>query len=409
MRYALVRSPGAGPVADPVVLAFTALGALSFLLGLASVLGGVRFRWLVRRSRRRSWNPFAPPAAVIVAAKGVDPGLDQNIDALLAQDYPEYRVIFALDDMDDPAHEVIRACAKRAKVRVFVATGDPAPNATGKAAALRGAAKELTPKDEVLAFMDSDARPPPTWLRDLVAPLQDPGIGATTTYRWYAHDRTLPSATRSAWNAAGTNILFSERLNFAWGGSYAIRSETFAGAYVAAKWGTALSDDMVVTQAVKGLGLHIRYVPQATVITDEPCDWATTLEWTTRQTVMMRAYDPRVTRYAGLSYATIAGSIDLGFALMIVAAIADPAYWLAAVLLLSHFPFAAAKSALRLRTFRRLTGKALGPMGAYVLGSFIVPWLTLYNLNVARKLRVIAWRGILYELRGPPPIRVVRR
>jgi cellulose synthase/poly-beta-1,6-N-acetylglucosamine synthase-like glycosyltransferase len=243
----------------------------------------------------------------------------------------------------------------------------------------------------------------------LVAPLQDVSIGATTTYRWYTHDRSLASATRAAWNAAGTNILFSDRLNFAWGGSYAIRRETFEKAYVAAKWGTALSDDMVVTQAVKGLALRVRYVPAATVLTEEPCDWRTLLEWTTRQTVMMRAYDPRVTRYAGLSYATIAGSIDLGIALAIVAAIAAPAYWLAALLLLSHVPFTAAKSALRLTTFRRIAGTALGPMGAYILGSLVVPWLTLYNLNVARKLRVISWRGTIYELRGPAPIRVVRR
>ena len=53
--------------------------------------------------------------------------------------------------------------------------------------------------------------------------------------------------------------------------------------------------------------------------------------------------------------------------------------------------------------------KRLGPAGAYVLGSLVVPWLALYNLSVARRLRVLSWRGALYELRGPPPIRVVRR
>jgi len=396
-------------VADAVLLLFLGLATLSFLASVASVLGGVRFRRRVRIAAQRAWLPFAPPVAVVVAAKGVDPGLERNIQALLHQDYPAYRVIFALDEMDDPAHEVIRACARGSKVSVMVATAEPVRNATGKAAALMGAVRELTAQDAVVAFMDSDACPPPTWLRDLVAPLSDPAIGAATTYRWYTHERTVASATRAAWNAAGTNILFSERLNFAWGGSYAIRRETFEKAYIAAKWGSALSDDMVVTQAVKGLGLRVLYVPAATVVTDEPCDWRTLLEWTTRQTVMMRAYDPRVTRYAGLSYATIAGSLDLGIALAIVAAIAAPAYWLAALLLLSHVPFTAAKSALRLATFRRITGKALGPMGAYILGSLVVPWLTLYNLNVARKLRVISWRGSVYELRGPSPIRVVRR
>ena len=396
-------------MADVALTLLQILAALSFLLGLASVLGGVRFRIRASRSRRAAWPPSAPRAVVLVACKGEDPGLAENLAALLHQDYPAYRVVFALDDFRDPAHRVIRGAAEATDVPVTVVEAHPMPNATGKAAALIRAAKEVTAKDEVVAFMDSDARPPRTWLRTLAAPLQDPGIGATTAYRWYAHDRTLASAARSAWNAAGTNILFEERMNFAWGGSSALRRETFEGTYVAAKWGSALSDDMVVTQAVKGAGLRVAYVPAATVLTEEPCDWRTTVEWTTRQTVMMRAYDRRVTRYAGAAYATIAGSVDLGIALAFVAAIADPAYWVPALLLLAHVPLTAAKAALRLGTFRRVTGKPLGPTGAFLLGSVVVPWLALYNLNRARKLRVISWRGTLYELRGPDPIRVVRR
>ena len=350
-----------------------------------------------------------PPAIVVVACKGVDPGLAENLAALLDQDYPEYRVVFALDRLEDEAHVVIRDVSGTSRVPTTVVAASRVPNATGKAAALIRAAKEIAAKDTVIAFMDSDAHPPKDWLRTLVAPLHDPAVGAATTYRWYAHDRTLASAARAAWNAAGANLMFNPRMNFVWGGSYAIRRETFERTYIAAKWASALSDDMVVTQAVKGVGLRVAYVPRATVVTDEPTDWRGTLEWTTRQTVMMRAYDPRVTRYAALAYATITGSVDLGIGLAIVAAVADPAYWLPALLLLSHVPFLAAKALLRLATFRRITGNRLGPTGAFVLGSLVAPWLALFNLNAARKLRVISWRGTLYELRGPAPIRVVRR
>lgn len=396
-------------MADPVVLVFTTLAALSFLVGLGSLLGGIRFRSRADASLKRTWAPWSPPAVVIVAAKGVDPGFAQNLAALFDQDYEEYRIIFALDDLEEEAHDVIRDASTKSRVRFTVVEADPLRGTTGKAAALIRAVKEVTVKDEVIAFLDSDSRPPRNWLRALVTPLQDPDTGATTTYRWYVHNHSLASATRAAWNAAGTNILFGKRLNFAWGGSYAIRRETFERAYVAAKWGSALSDDMVVTQAVKGLGLRILYVPKATVITDEPTEWPSVLEWTTRQTVMMRAYDPRVTRFAGVAYATVAGSLDLAIALAIVAAVADPAYWLPTLLLAAHLPFTAARGGMRLSTFRRIAGTSLGPMGAYLLGSLIVPWLTLYNLNVARKLRVISWRGSIYELRGPAPIRVVRR
>jgi len=396
-------------VADGVLLGFTVLAALSSLLGLASLAGGVRFRARVRKSVAASRPPYAPPVAVIVACRGVDPGLEANLRALLDQDYPSYRAIFALDASDDPAHDVIRAVAGPGKLRATVAIARPVRNATGKAAALISAARELTQDDEVLAFMDSDARPPRHWLRALVAPLVDSSVGATTAYRWYTHDETLASATRAAWNAAGTNLLFDEEKNFAWGGSYAIRRDTFDRALIVAKWGTALSDDMVVTQAVKGLGLRVAYVPAATVLTEEPCDWRSMLEWVTRQTVMMRAHDPRVTRYAGAAYATVAGSVDLGIALMAVAALADPGYWIPAVLLLAHVPLIAAKALLRLSLFRGVAGRRLGPSGAFVLGSLVVPWLTLHALNAARRIRYISWRGTVYEIAGPPPMRVVRR
>ncbi|MBI4416576.1 MAG: glycosyltransferase family 2 protein [Euryarchaeota archaeon] len=394
---------------DAVLLLFEALAAVSFAVGVGSVLGGIRFRIRAWRIRRKPWPPYSPPAAVIVACKGVDPGLDRNLALLLDQDYSEYRVIFALDSLEDPAHAVIREAAAKSKVPVTFAVAEPRPNCTGKAAALIRAGKELSTEDQVVAFMDSDARPPRHWLRSLVAPLQDSSIGATTAYRWYTHEASLASAIRSAWNAAGTNIMFEPRWNFAWGGSSALRRETFDRTYIAAKWGSALSDDMIVTQAVKGVGLRVEYVPHATVLTEEPSDWPSVLEWTTRQTVMMRAYDRRVTRYAALAYATVAGSVDLGIALAVVAAIADSAYWIPALLFLSHVPSIAAKAAIRLQTFRTLLGQTLGPLGWFVLGSLIVPWVALFNLSVARKLRVISWRGTLYELRGPPPIRVVRR
>ena len=39
--------------------------------------------------------------------------------------------------------------------------------------------------DEVLVFVDSDARPEKSWLKKLVAPLADETLGASTGYRWF--------------------------------------------------------------------------------------------------------------------------------------------------------------------------------------------------------------------------------
>src|SRR6059036_3228876 len=129
-------------VTDLVLLVFTAVAALSFLVGLGSILGGIRFWLLVRASLRRRWPPYAPPAAVILAAKGVDTGLERNLSALLNQGYPTYRVIFALDSLEDEAYPIIQAATAKSSIQVTVVAADLVRNATGKAAALIRAARE---------------------------------------------------------------------------------------------------------------------------------------------------------------------------------------------------------------------------------------------------------------------------
>ena len=69
---------------------------------------------------------------------------------------------------------------------------------------------------------------PRGWLRALVAPLADEGVGASTGYRWYLP--TPPdfwSLMRSVWNAAIVSTLGPGDAPFAWGGAMAIRRDIF--------------------------------------------------------------------------------------------------------------------------------------------------------------------------------------
>ncbi|KPK45717.1 MAG: hypothetical protein AMK74_02635 [Nitrospira bacterium SM23_35] len=51
---------------------------------------------------------FCPPISVLKPLKGLDDNLFDNLESICLQDYPEYEVIFSLQDYNDPAYKVVR-------------------------------------------------------------------------------------------------------------------------------------------------------------------------------------------------------------------------------------------------------------------------------------------------------------
>ena len=83
---------------------------LAFLLAVQSLYAlreGFAYLGYVRRSRKRELPPYVPPASLLCPCKGLDQGFEENIRALLAQDYPDYEIIFALADETDPTRIVL--------------------------------------------------------------------------------------------------------------------------------------------------------------------------------------------------------------------------------------------------------------------------------------------------------------
>ena len=113
--------------------------------------------WLYRRLRRalEALDPYYPmseplPAMLVVRPiRGRDPGLEANVRAALAQNYPApLETLFVLDDESDPALPILRRVLARhptANARV-VFSGTPEPDRTGKLHALiQGMAVARTP------------------------------------------------------------------------------------------------------------------------------------------------------------------------------------------------------------------------------------------------------------------------
>ncbi|MBN2227730.1 MAG: glycosyltransferase [candidate division Zixibacteria bacterium] len=63
----------------------------------------------LRRSRKRiPHNVILPPITVFKPLKGLDSRLEDNLRSFFELDYPEYELLFGINDLDDPAIDVVK-------------------------------------------------------------------------------------------------------------------------------------------------------------------------------------------------------------------------------------------------------------------------------------------------------------
>jgi cellulose synthase/poly-beta-1,6-N-acetylglucosamine synthase-like glycosyltransferase len=360
---------------------------------------------------RLAFGAFLPPAVVILPVRGVDPGFDENVRAILRQTYPKYRLLVVSDDPADPAADRVRVIAaesRRVPVSVVVAETTGLP---GKVNAVRSGLQHLQPTDEVVVFADSDIRPAPDWLRQLVQPLADSTVGVATGFRWYVPPTpTFWSLVRTEWNAVSANVLFDPRRAFAWGGSSAVRSDHLPALRLEDRWRNVLSDDLVLTHAVREAGLKIAFVPGALVPTFEGATRATCLEWCLRQMTMATLYLPIVRRYAAAAFALFDGSLVLGLASLVLAAVWGPVYLVPAVLFLLPLPGTIMKASLRRKAFFSAAPAVASAWNVSgwrsAMASTAVLWVMAAGLVRTRRPTVVRWRGRVYDVTDPNHVRV---
>jgi cellulose synthase/poly-beta-1,6-N-acetylglucosamine synthase-like glycosyltransferase len=396
---------------------FYVFAALIILQGILSLRGGVRYLAYVRREMKARRQFFMPFASVIVPCRGLDHGLIGNLAALFDQRYPSYELIFVSDRAEDPAlavaAEVAKKIAEESAARTRFVVAGAARGCGQKVHNLRAAVRRISAESEVLVFVDTDARTRADWLRSLVAPLSDKRIGAATGYRWFIPAAGgFASQLRAVWNASIASALGPDtRRNFCWGGSTAIRRETFERLAVAEKWRGAVSDDYALTNALQAAGLPIHFVPDCLTVSAEDCDFAGLVEFTTRQIKITRVYAPHLWKLVLFSNLLFVLVFYGGLALSAARAAAGHTF---------EWPLALTCAIYLLGTWKaffRLHAVAL-PLGQYHaelrrgVWAHLLLWplasvLYLYNALAAALSRRINWRGITYELKSPTETAII--
>ena len=344
-------------------------------------------------------RPEPPAGSVLVfcPATGSETTLEENARSLLAQTHPNYRVLFIVESQEDPAWAALSGI-EGAELFVAGLATDSGQKVHNLSEAVRSAGSSA----DILVFSDSDARFPEDWLWDLIAPLSDGSVGASTGYRWYlAPNRRLNELLRSAWNASVAGFLGPHNNNFVWGGSTAIRRDVFDRAGVLAAWKGALSDDYALTEALRRAGLGVVFVPTCIVPSEERSGWRDLFEFTTRQIKITRVYAGRIWAIGLVSYTLF----NLTFVWLAWATFLDP---VALALWLVVYSLAVIRSGVRLKAVR-VAGEEFGrPSWFYLLSPPLVSLLYQVNFIASALSRRIRWKGVSYRMISPSETRLDR-
>ncbi len=405
-----------------MIYIFYFFAAVLVFLGWQSLRGGVLYLAYFRKSLAAPLPDDTPFCSIIAPCRGLDAGLRENLAALFRQNFPRYEIVFVVDDECDEAVSVIRNLMSeppasagglashnsnrpltQAVLTKLVIAGK-AVGESQKIHNLRQAVTEVSNESKIFVFVDSDARPGENWLRNLITPLHDEKIGCATGYRWFVSKNfSFASELRSVWNASVASALGANvRKNFCWGGSTAIRRETFERLDVSERWRGTLSDDFALTRMMNEENLPICFVPQCLTATVENCSFGELLEFTTRQMKITRVYAEHLWK------ASLIGSFVFAIVfwtgVLLLFSLSGVHFWLTLFFVLIIFALGAGKSFLRMKAVRLILKDYEKETKRQIFTHSVLwtltPLIYFYNSLCALFSRKIVWRGIEYELKS---------
>ena len=372
------------------------------------------YRYVLKKFSRKH-TCYRPKVALIVPCKGIDTAFDENIGSLYRIDYDNYEIIFVTESTEDAAYNQLLGLKDKFKgqTKAFEARVLVAGIATEGSQKLHNLlyACRIAEKDvEVFAFADSDAHLHRDWLSHLVYPLRKEKHGVSSGYRWYVPlKNNFATLALSAMNAKVAQLLGPTIFNCAWGGSMAVRVDTFQKLEIDKIWQKAISDDLTISREVKRVKLNVVFVPACLVASYEQTDWSSLFEFARRQFVITRVTVPEVWWFGFLS------SLFSVFGLWGFAGLAFFSYFAGSeyrqVFLTTAIVFLAGQmtmALLRQRMIFKLLAAEAAKMRIAALADIIGGplWSLIMFVCIASSAfgRIITWRGVRYKLTGPTEV-----
>ena len=351
-----------------------------------------------------------PRVAVLVAVKGHNVQLVPFLRSLFEQDYPDYRVIFAVEAGDDPAVAAIAPWRERLGGQVALVVAGLSIDEGQKTTNLLAAVARLEPADEVILLADADIVAGRDWIAQLVAPLTNGKADLVSGFTWVVPSDGRPATFLLASIAAALSTFPRlPFLNAAWGGSTALTRQTFDKLGVAAAWRGTLSDDLQLTAIAQRARCRIAAPPDVLPRTlGHTAGFAAVAAQARRWYMLVRIYLPATYGLMLLGATFIAS----GWIVALVGAVGGSALALAAFA--GALVCAALRDGGRAILVTRLWGRAglRENLAFLIIEPLIAPVASVSNAAFAWSalaMRRTTWAGITYELRGPQKVKVLAR
>jgi ceramide glucosyltransferase len=304
------------------------LAAAPLAYYIAATFAAWRFFY---RERKRMLRNYTPGVSLLKPVRGVDFATYENYSSFCRQDYPDYEILFAVNEAADQAvpliHRLIAEFPGR-KIRLLV--GAENLGANRKVNKLARLSREA--HYEILVLTDGDVRVGPNYLREVVAPFVEESTGAVTSfYRGIAEHNLgaeLEAVGASSDFFAGVLMAeWTEGINFALGASIVTTK----------RWLTKIGGFQSITGMLADdyeLGLRIAEAGGRVLLSREPV-------WTMYPAQTAKSLWDHQVRWARtvrlcrpLSYFGLI--FTLGLPWTALAALVAPTKWIAAAYLLAY-------------------------------------------------------------------------
>ncbi|MGY8904668.1 MAG: bacteriohopanetetrol glucosamine biosynthesis glycosyltransferase HpnI [Burkholderiales bacterium] len=369
------------------------LGIALLALASAGAAYTLLAAWLLRGYRAQALvltENAALPITVLKPLYGAEPRLLQNLQTLLAQDYPgPVQIIFGVREATDPAVAVVQALQNAHPQADITLVIEPRRHgANNKLSNLINMAAHM--RHPLVVLADSDVAVPPDCLRRLAAALAEPGMGLVSCMHFGRGDagfwsvlgamdisyRYMPSVAVASATGLDQPCL---------GPTMALRRDTLDAVGGFGAFADVLADDYELGRAVRALGLRIG-IPRFSIVHSGD-------ETTLRALV---AHELRWSRTIyGINPAGFAGSVVthcLPLALLgvlLCAALGTLGSAALAVLAAAFF-----SRVLLVRVANRVAGFSSGPLWLLPLRDA----LSLAVFVVTFFVRTVSWRGARFSV-----------
>jgi ceramide glucosyltransferase len=228
------------------------------------VLAVSRFRIRSTRYHKPALHSW-PPVTVLKPVHGLEKNQRENLRSTCIQDYPEFQVVFSVQEPDDPAIPLLREIQQEfGPGRVTVAVENCRAGTNGKINNMIGGLRHA--RHDLLVISDSDVFLKPDYLKIIVSPLSDPKVGcACTLYKAAGAGRWFEKMELLTLNADFmANVLFahiSGASKFCLGASAALHRSTLEQVGGLEALSDYLVEDYEMGRRIWLLGKKIAIVP----------------------------------------------------------------------------------------------------------------------------------------------------